>query len=341
MEKPSRLQFLPAEELSVIHAAFVVATGGRCTDVKSENALVVPTSEINTRLASASLDVHRFWSALFAEVAMGKTARAACGNALLASGCSELLVDQTSAALGSRLDDCRIAIQARFPKLREQLALRASPLKDRWQTYGPGLLIETAKRIWSSSPPPNWWPSEVDCLLVQPMRGGDGGFDSGQQRVWMEAMLTDADPNVGEIYRLVYWVTRVAIGRHLDKTLGTPAASNDATRRSSDASDQMPEDFGSGTHRRSSLPWDLGIVPVVLGAAAELELLRSPQLPINQAISLWRLGDSQVSQTVQTWWDQWENNDTAMPLKLKALDRMLAPLRKRADAPGPIEVDDV
>lgn len=329
MAKKSNVRFQPAVDLSVVHAAFVVATGGACSDPKTEAALLGPTSEINTRLVSALADIRGFWSALFAAVASGKSLRESCPDALLSAGCSELQIDQTAAGLGSRLDECRIAFGQRYPKLRDQLQLRAGPLKDRWQTFGPGLLIETAKLVWQSSPPDEWWPSDVDCLLVQPLRGGDGGFDSGQCRVWIEAMLTDADPVVGEIFRLAFWVTQVAVGRHLDATLGrveTPA---------------HPEDFGSGTHRKSSLPWQLGCVPVVLAAGANLDLFRADPLPIQTAIRMWRLGDESVGEVVAKWWSQWSDAGAAMPVALKALDRMLAPLRERKEPAKPTRQDDL
>lgn len=328
LAKKSNVRFQPAVDLSVIHASFVVATGAVCSDEKTESVLRGPTSEINTRLVSATVDVRSFWSSLFASVATGKSARVSCTSALIDAGCSELQVDQMAAALSSRLDECRIAFQQRFPKLRDQLELRAGPLKDRWQTFGPGLLIETARTIWASSPPDDWWPAEIDCLLVQPVRGGDGGFDSGQRRVWIEAMLTDNDPAVGEIFRLAFWITQVAVGRHLDATLGRPSTPS------------HPEDFGSGTHRRLSLPWDLGCVPVVLKAGSHLDLFRADQLPIQTAVRLWRLGDDAVGEVVAKWWDQWGDAGAAMPVALKALDRMLVPLRKRNDLNASLQQDD-
>lgn len=312
----------------MVHAAFVVATGGACSDNKTEQALVGPTTEINTRLLSSTVDVRGFWSALFAAVAAGGAVRQACEPALLAAGCSELQVEQTAAAVGSRLDECRIAFQARFPKLRDQLMLRSGPLKDRWETFGPGLLIETARKIWHSSPPPQWWPETVDCQLVQPVRGGDGGFDSGQCRVWMEAMLTDADGAVGEIFRLAYLVTQVAVGRHLDATLGRAPSSEPS----------QPEGFGSGTHRRTLLPWRLGCVPVVLAAGADLEIFRADPLPIRAAIKLWRLGDETVAAVVEQWWRQWGDADAAMPVALKALHRMLEDAPSRS---GPSQRKDI
>lgn len=336
MAKKSNIRFQPAVDLSVVHAAFVVATGGVCSDPKTEQSLVGPTSEINTRLLSSTADIRAFWSALFASVSAGIPARQACEPALITAGCNELQVDQTAAAVASRLDECRIAFHGRFPKLGDQLVLRAGPLKDRWQTYGPGLLIETARKIWASAPPDNWWPATIDCLLVQPVRGGDGGFDSGQSRVWIEAMLTDADPTVSELFRLAFWITQVAVGRHLDATLGRAPSPSPMPPEL-----MQPEGFGSGTHRRSSLPWRLGCVPVVLAAGAELDLFRSSTLPIKTAIQLWRLGDEAVGQVVDKWWEQWGHSGAAMPVALKALHRMLEPLEKKPDVTPPIDVDDM
>ncbi|MCD0461661.1 hypothetical protein [Roseiconus lacunae] len=321
MAKKSNLRFQTANELSVIHASYVVGTGARCTDQATEEKLAPPTSQINTRLASSMIDVSRFWSALFAEVAAGNPIRVSCEAALSAAGCSELQIESTAAALCSQLDDCRIALSGRFPKLQEQLKLRAGPLRDRWQTYGPGLLIESAKLIWHSAPPEQWWPENVDCLLVQPFRGGDGGFDSGSKRIWIEAMLTDPDPVVTEVIRLAYLTTQVAIGQHLEQSLGPGGLQSD-----------QPEGFGSGTLRQSLLPWDLGTVPIVLKAAKNLGLHTQHDLPVQKTIELWRLGDGEVASVVASWWQQWGDRDVAMPVSLKALSQAMKPLAERRQA---------
>jgi hypothetical protein len=320
--KKSQIQFRPAVDLSVVHAAFVAATGAACSDSKTEAAMRGPTSEINTRLISAAVDVRGFWSGLFAAVAAGHSMRQASERALASAGCSELQIEPFGAALASRLDECRIAFQKRFPKLEQQLSLRSGPLKDRWETYGPGLLIQIAKRIWGASPPESWWPAKVDCLLVQPLRGGDGGFDSGQSRVWLEAMLTDNDPVVSEIFRLAYWVTQVAVGRHLEATLATNVQPSE------------PEDFGSGTHRPKTLPWGLGCVPIVLGAGRDLEVLRAEELPIRRAIEMWRLGDRETAQLVRDWWASWGDSGQAFPLALKSLDETLASRKPTVESGG-------
>ncbi|MEL6110758.1 MAG: hypothetical protein AAFU85_32535 [Planctomycetota bacterium] len=315
-----KVSFDPAVELSAIHASIVVATGGVCTDPKTEAALVKPATDINTRLVSASVNVGVFWNSLFREVMAGQSGREACPGALAAADCNPLLLDPTAAAVTSRLDECRLSFQRRFPKLRDQLKLRAGPLTDRWQSFGPGLLIQIADRIWQASPPTGWWPTQVPALLVQPMRGGDGGYD-GSSRVWIEAMLTDAHPGVGEVFRLAYWVARIAIDQHLG-----------ATQAPSD-----PDDMGS-SGSTSALPWDLGCVPIVLDAAVKLDLIGRPHLPVADAVQLWRLGDAPAAEAVASWWTQWADSEAPIPVALKALANQLEPLR---ESPKPRRAGDL
>ena len=305
MAKNVAIRWTTQPRLSVVHAAYVVATGGRCVDAKLESALVTPVTDINHRLLSASIDVGRFWRRLVCEVAGDRTdsARAdarATDIALMSAGMSELQLEQTSAAITRQLRECRVAFAQRYPKLDEQLQLRSRPLKERWDAFGPGLLRSIARRIWDASPPTDWWPPTVSGMLLQPVRGGGGGFDSDSSRFWIEAMLTDADPAVPEVLRVAYLVTRMAIESH--------------TREKS-------------SEHPHTLPWSFAAVPLVLSAAADLELVPAKPLPINAALDQWHIGDQQTAAIVQDWWQQLAGTPTAMPVALKALDRMLQPTR--------------
>lgn len=286
--------------LSAIHAAYVVATGSRCVDPRTEQALVGPVTDLNNRLLSASIDVGAFWRRLMVEVAAdgddsGRADARACEIALLAGGISELLREQTAPAIARRLSECRSAYAQRFPKLAEQLPLRARPLIERWEAFGPGLLKQVADTIWQGSPPGDWWPSRIQGLLIQPTRGGDGGFDTDAQRLWVEAMLTDADPAVPEVLRVALLVTQLAIDAH--------------TREKSGEQSQ-------------SLPWSLASVPLVLSAADELQLLPPGPLPVRAAMTLWHIGDERTAEIVAPWWQQLRASRTPLPVALKALKRM-------------------
>ncbi len=266
-------------QLSVIHAAYVVATDAVCSDRKTHQALVGPATEINNRLLSASIDVATFWDRLFAEYAFDPGHARICEIALTDAGCSELQLEQTAGAISNCLAECRLAFLARFPKLSEQLQLRSKPMIDRWKQVGSSLLSEIASQIWHHQPPDDWWPSRAVGLLVQPIRGGDGNFDADSRKFWVEAVLNDVDPAVPEILRVAWLVTQLTISL------------------------QMREKSSVAV---TGMPWSLGAVPLVLSAAAKIELTADSDLPIAPAMALWRLGDAATAATVGQWWDQWQ-----------------------------------
>jgi len=304
--KKVNIRWVADVELSAAQAAYVVATGARCADSKTEQLLVGPVSEINNRLLSSSMDVGAFWQRYFAELLGDAEVSQACTIALMSSGCSELQVEQTAKAVSNRLSDARAAFLRRFPKLADQLELRARPLRERWEFIGPGLLREVERQIWENSPPDDWSASRITALLVQPIRGGDGGYDAAGRKFWIEAMLTDVDPAVPEVLRVGWLITRMAIESH-------------TRERSGDQS--------------LATPWSLASVPLVLTAAANLELIGADDLPIERALELWQFRDTKFAPTLGQWWLQFKQTPTPLPVALKVLGQSLQASRV-ADDPG-------
>jgi hypothetical protein len=305
--KKVNIRWVAHSDLSAAHAACVVARGIPCADQKTEQLLVGPVTEINNRLLSASIDVGAFWQRYMAEILNDIEISRACTISLLSSGCSELQVEQTSKAVSNRLSDARLAFLRRFPKLGEQLELRARPLRDRWDTFGPGLLTEVERQIWENSPPDDWWASRTSALMIQPVRGGDGGFDAEGGKFWIEAMLTDVDQAVPEVLRVAWLITRMAIETHTrDRSADQPLAK----------------------------PWSLVSVPLVLTAAANLELINPDRLPIKRALELWQSADVNVAEILEDWWRQLTLTSAPLPVALKELDQTLAADRISHDVSG-------
>ncbi len=291
-----RIQWVSHPELSAAHAAYVVATGAKCIDEKTEEFLVQPVTEVNNRLLASSIDVSQFWRQYLLQIMSDLSMDRACSIALLSAGGNEMQVEQTSKAIANRLGDARLNFMSRFPKLSEQLDLRARPLRERWETFGPGLLSEIGKQVWGSIPPNDWWQSPVTALTVQPIRGGDGGCDAMQSRIWFEAMLTDVDPRVPEVLRVAWLVTRVAIESHARQSSGD---------------------------LRLMVPWSLVSVPLVLSAAAQLELISADSLPVSKAMEMWQFGDARTAKTVSQWWIEQQQDNGPLPAKLRQLEERL------------------
>ncbi len=298
-------------QLSAIHAAYVVATDAVCSDRKTQQALVAPATEINNRLLSASVDVASFWRRLFAEYAFDSASDRAVEIALISAGGSELQLEQTAAAISNRLGECRLAFHSRFPKLADQLELRLVPLKQRWDEVGSELLSAIADQIWEDRPPADWWPARVTGVAVQPMRGGDGDYDSDAVKFWIEALLSDADPDVPEVLRVAWLLTQLALQI------------------------QMRE---KSSETVSGMPWTLGSVPIVLSASIDAGIIPGGNdRQIEATLQLWRLGDWSTARTLHTWWQQWQKNKSPMPVAVKALDKMLGQSNESGTRDGQAE----
>jgi len=279
--------------LSGVHAACVVATGARCTDPQTEQLLSGPTTDINGRLVLASIDVIKFWNSYAEREIAGDHRELAVAGALIEAGCSELQLEQTATFVRHRLSDARLAFAQRHPKLEQQLPLRMKPLRERWETVGPGLLREVERQVWQNSPPADWWPPSIDVFALQPILGGAGGFDSDYDQIWIEAVLTDPNPQIPEVLRVVWLITSLAIETHIRSRTG---------------------------QRVLSRAWKLVSVPLVLSAAAQLEFFPAQKLPIGLALQTWSAGDEHVVAKLQQWWQRYDGSDTPLPVALRQLD---------------------
>ena len=300
----TKIRWVSHPELSAAHAAYLVASRVQCNDQKTEQTQIQPVTEVNNRLFASAVDVSQFWQQYLLQILSDVPLERACGVALLSAGANEMQVDQTTKAIVNRMSDARLAFNHRYPKIAEQLDLRARPLRERWETYGPGLLNQVGKQIWGDSPPEDWWMPNVTALMVQPIRGGDGGCDASSSRLWLEAMLTDVDPRVPEVLRVAWLVTAMAIENYTRQTSGD---------------------------LRLMRPWSLVSVPLVLKAGSEMELFRGDELPICEAMKVWRFGDEQVAEIVSQWWTLQSDSSAPMPARLQRLDEMLPQGSPRVD----------
>ncbi len=306
------------ERLSPLHAARCWAAGIPAIDAAVARAIADPVSRLTERLAAAEVDLAIFWrrlvaasAALGSGPAAGSGAAAglaghdleACRIALTASGVGELALDGIASAAGSLLAETRLAYQEHFPKLPQQLPLRGRPLREQWEAYGPGLLRRTGVLTHES-----FIPRSVNVLWLSPYRGGDGDCDPPSRTLWVEAVLTNPVPTVPEVLRLAWLIARVGATA---KMLPTPPTDH----------------HGGESFRRSAEVLSLALLPVVLEAAAYLELVPSPgESPelIAAAIEAWN-GPTAATlpQTLAGWWAQTCELKPAFPIALKALDKML------------------
>ncbi|MGV3483089.1 MAG: hypothetical protein ACO1RT_01585 [Planctomycetaceae bacterium] len=303
----TRLRWTTGERLTPIHAARSFSLGVRGVDESIVRGISGPMTELNHRLAAADLDLSIFWASLIRGVAAGETDLAACTASLTAAGCSPLSVDAMASAIASRLAEVRLVHTERYPKLAEQLELRGRPLREQWDGYGAGLLKRIGKLTHSS-----FLPKQVTAILVSPYRGGDGGFDAREARIWIEAVLTNSVADVPEILRLVWLVSQVGLIEAL--SFGSEDSHGDPWV----APARLPRVAA------------LAMMAMTLEAGSYLELIPTPTHALPTAFAAaaqaWRIPlDPTTLGTLENWWKQFQDLQTTPPVTFKALDRMLHP----------------
>lgn len=278
---------------SVLYAAAAVAQNLPLNDPRLNRLLVPAVDDINTQLGASDLDWRDFWQAMVKGGFQSRDDLELCENALQAAGCSSLTVDTMAKAISGAITDLRLLFGERFPKLAEQLPLRSGPLRTAWEAYGPGLLRQIAKLTHDEL-----LPQRVTVWFVQPVAAGGGDADAKSKTVWMEAMLTNVDTQVPEVLRLAWLIARVGLGHENANRFVDPG--------------RLPAVASTA------------LVPIVLAAGRELDLLPTEAWPVPQATQLWlRNTAAKRSDIIQSWWRQLSSGETPFPVAIKALDRML------------------
>jgi hypothetical protein len=181
----------------------------------------------------------------------------------------------------------------------QELELRSGPLKTQWQSYGPGLLLDIARRT-----DPNLLVDRAQLVIVQPVFGGAGGAHLRANTVHIEAMMVNVNESLPEVLRLAWLVSQL---QH-----ALPIYSESINQR------DLPTISA------------LALLPAALEAANELGLATFGPETLELAIANWRIsaGDpSLVAEIVATWWETASGGKYAWGTALQALDRMLQPIR--------------
>lgn len=325
-----RLRWLPSTTLSWVRMVQHASEDSAWAESTVAVALRPIGIRVSRRVASCSVAVPVFWESLTEELVSARRSvpmtPELCEVALLRAGGSQFQSDQVASAVFRELEAARRAVMAQSPRIEDQLRLRYGPLKQAYETYGPGLMQWVGRKIWNGPPPADWWPSEISVHAVTPVQQGASGISPTDDACWVEAVLTDVDPRVPEWLRLSYQIVRLAVASHT-RTHASGGTSRD----------------GGGAERPSQLPWSFASLVWVLAAAEEMGVLSEP-LPISTALHLWvgidgepteERGDpaegsdtatdgsggqpQSVATRLSRWWRETGRHSQATPLALRQL----------------------
>jgi hypothetical protein len=196
-------------------------------------------------------------------------------------------------ALTRVIDRARAVLRSASPNALDELELRSRPLAEQWEARGPGLMAGVRRLVGDDLLVP-----AAKVLPVQPIHGSGGVAHWQYNSVRIEAMLANPSAELPEVVRLGWLLAQL----NLD----------------------LPIYQGPMHRERLRIVGPAALLPPIVTAAAEVELVAGGVPTVAQAIELWGLAplDSAI---LWDWWETYLASPPTWPVALAALDRMLAP----------------
>jgi hypothetical protein len=148
-------------------------------------------------------DQQSFWSTLIATGSTIDSNRELASAVLGSQGRPDLEAIHAS-LLAGLITDVEAAFRGLFPKYLEQSAFRFRPLHEQWLGYGRGLTAQWKRVARRSS-------MSDACIVIglQPVLGGFGKAHPDCDLVRIEAVLTNAHPELPEVIRLAWLISQL------------------------------------------------------------------------------------------------------------------------------------
>jgi hypothetical protein len=278
-----------------LHAAWGAVRGWPIADPRL-GELPKLARELDEELNALGLPRQRVWPLLAAHAASIDSNRLLAQTALTKAIGAGLNAERAVAPLAGRISALEAAVQRAIPDLAEQLALRVRPIQEQWESRGPGLMRMIGKRTDE-----RLIVEAADVLLVHPVFGGAGEAHLQQNAVRIEAVLANPHQELPEVVRLAWLLAQLNC--------------------------DLPM-FGEAVHpERLPLVVQLALLPPVLAAAEDVELVRNTPDLLSKAIDAWRIAipaGTDVTTLVPAWWQTVEEARPNWAVALAGLDQMLS-----------------
>jgi hypothetical protein len=289
-----QIRWQPSFSATCLHAAWGAVRGWTIADPRLTE-LPPLARELDGELNALGLPTQRVWPLLAAHAASIDSNRLLAQTVLRKAIGAGLLAERAVEPLAGRITALEAAVQRAIPDLVEQLALRVRPLQEQWEGRGPGLMRIIGKRTDE-----RLIVETADVLLVHPVFGGAGEAHLQQNAVRIEAVLANPHPELPEVVRLAWLLAQLNC--------------------------DLPM-FGEAVHpERLPLVVQLALLPPVLAAAEEVELVRSTPTLWSGAASAWRIAappSLDLATILPAWWQTVEESRPSWAIALAGLDQML------------------
>jgi hypothetical protein len=291
-----RLEWSASLSASCLHAAACVQEGLPLSDDELIPALSDPIEQLLRELRAAGLRTDEALPQLVALAGEVENNRQLAELAFTKLWGKSATHDSSVNRLAGCIADLEAALLGERPGLMDELDIRSRPLREQWESHGPGLLRQMV--LLTEDP---LLVESASVVLVAPVVGGHGRSHLLRNRVTFEAMLVNPHPHLPETLRLGWLLSQL----NLDLPM---------------FSDNVPP-------ARRLLVFSLATLPLVLAAAEILELAKLDAETLRSALACWHLSPelpADIDDRLLAWWNTYQGSSTRWATALAALDAMLA-----------------
>jgi hypothetical protein len=202
------------------------------------------------------------------------------------------LTDAAARRLARRLRSLWAALEEAKPDVLEELELASQPLRDAWDARGPGLLATVARLAEA-----DFVVDAADVILV-PAAAGGGSAHPLYNAISFEIVPLREDADLPEFLRLSWLWAQL----NLD----------------------LPKYHDALGRAAMARVGPLAVLPVVLAAAAELEVVAFDRPLVDRALATWS-APAVDADALCRWWETYREGSAAWPVALAALGQMISP----------------
>lgn len=302
-DPPSLPPFLVAMKLawrtptlaSAAYAGWALSRGERNERIGLSPGLAAAAADFQQALRQADLPTTAFWDGLVAWSGLAGTRHQAVEEALIRGARFPSAPPELTQELDDRLADIERELATLRPKLEEELSLRARPIREAWETIGPGLMRSIEGLI-----EPGLLVSQATIVVVHPMNGGGGTAHLATDSATWEGMLAHPHPELPETLRLAWMLSQLGL--------------------------DMPR-YAQGLHQDGiARVAALAMLPATLAAGAEFDFVRCDAPTIARALELWNPAESHpgtASEALLAWWRAYRERRPPWETALVALEQIM------------------
>lgn len=279
---------------SALHAAKAILDGRPLADARLADALAPAAVDLQRQIDAAGLPSEALWRQLIPLSANLESNRQLAEVALTKVVGRTTRSEAHTAGLAQAITQLEASMRTALPRLDEELPLRIGPLREQWEARGPGLLYGVQRLT-----EPGVLPESADIVLVHPAVGGAGDAFHKNNLVTLEGVLTNPHAELPETVRLAWLIAQLNA--------------------------DLPK-FGENIHaQRLPAVAAFALLPPILQAAEDVELVHPSPMLLTKAIEAWNLpvpADIDPATLLTDWWTTYLDSRPAWGVALTALDQM-------------------